>query len=98
MTEEIRSPNEIDGARVIAWAWSGALPFGRVPGAEPAEIYGLAIAAYDDLQCYRFACDKDWNCVQDALYDSVSDAKDQLPEQYRNVVANWRESPIKDRS
>jgi hypothetical protein len=35
------------------------LPFGSVPGAEPAETYELAIATYDNHQFYRFACDKD---------------------------------------
>ncbi len=92
MTEATRAPNEIDGARVIEWACSGEVPFGVVLGAEPPEIYGLAIATYDDMQFYRFSCDKDWNCVQDAIYDSVTDAKNQLPDQYRNVVANWTNS------
>ena len=90
MPEATRPPNEIDGARVIEWAWSGSSPFGTVPSAEPPEIYGLAIATYDNLTFYRFACDKDWNCIQDSLYDSVDEAKDHLLDQYRNVVANWR--------
>ena len=90
MTAEHPPPSAIDGARVIEWAWSGASPFGTVPGAEPPEIYGLAIATYDDVQFYRFSCDKEWNCIQDAFYYSVTDAKDQLPDQYRNVAANWR--------
>ena len=85
----MQPPNEIDGARVIEWAWSGDGPFGEVPGADDSEIYGLAIATYDDIEFYRFSCDKNWNTVQDALYDSVAAAKDQLPDQYRNVVAEW---------
>lgn len=62
---------------------------GEVPCAEDSEIYGLAIATYDDIEFYRFSCDKNWNTVQDALYDSVAAAKDQLPDQYRNVGAEW---------
>lgn len=82
-------PREIDGARVIEWAWSGSEPFGEVPGAERPDIYGLAIATYDNRSFYRFSCDQNWATVQDGLYDSIDDAKDQLPDQYRNVVAKW---------
>jgi hypothetical protein len=85
----MQPPDEIDGARVIEWAWSGSIPFGEVPGADPPEIFGLAIATYDGIQFYRFSCDQDWNAVQDAVYESVADAKRQLPDQYRNVGANW---------
>lgn len=83
-------PAEIDGARVVEWAWSGDLPFGEVPGAESPEIFGLAIATYDDCEFYRFSCDRDWETQQDGLYDSIDEAKQQLPDQYRKVEANWR--------
>ncbi|MFT7640322.1 MAG: hypothetical protein ACI9G1_002063 [Pirellulaceae bacterium] len=85
-------PDEIDGARVIEWAWSGLQPFGEVAGADPPQIFGLAIATYDDIQFYRFACNRNWNTTQDAVYDSVADAKNQLPEQYRNTEPYWRPS------
>lgn len=82
-------PTEIDGARVIEWAWSGDQPFGEVPGADSPEIFGLAIATYDDREFYRFSCDRDWETQQDWLYDSVDEAKRLLPDQYRLVEANW---------
>ncbi|MBK1835701.1 hypothetical protein [Roseibacillus ishigakijimensis] len=82
-------PTEIDGARVIEWAWSGDQPFGEVPGADSPEIFGLAIATYDDREFYRFSCDRNWETQQDGLYDSVDDAKRLLPDQYRLVEANW---------
>ena len=82
-------PLKIDGACVLEWAWSGQKPFGRVPGAEPPEIYGLAIATYDFEQFYRFSCDKDWNTTQDKLYDSIEEAKRMLPNQYKEVPAVW---------
>lgn len=82
-------PAQIDGARVVEWAWSGMTPFGEVPGADPSEVFGLAIATYDDVQYYRFSCDRNWNTIQDALYNSIADAKDQLPKQYRSVNAKW---------
>ncbi len=87
----MQPPDEIDGARVIEWAWSGSMPFGEVPGADPPEIFGLAIATYDDIQFYRFSCDRNWNTAQDGVYCSVVDAKNQLPGQYRNVEANWQQ-------
>jgi len=62
-------PPEIDGARVIQWAWSGTKPFGVVPGADPPEIFGLALVTYNEREFYRFACDCEWNTVQDGLYD-----------------------------
>ncbi|MCP4095030.1 MAG: hypothetical protein GY880_28225 [Planctomycetaceae bacterium] len=85
-------PDKIDGASVIEWAWSGTYPFGEVPGAQSPEIFGLAIATYDNIEFYRFSCDRNWNTVQDGLYDSIADAKAQLPDQYRNVDAHWQQS------
>ena len=82
-------PAEIDGARVIEWAWSGDQPFGDVLGAQSPRIFGLAIATYNDKQFYRFSCDANWETQQDGLYDSIDEAKNQLPDHYRNVEANW---------
>ena len=87
----MRPPDLLDGARIVEWAWSGSIPFGEVPGADSPEIYGLAIATYDGIRFYRFSCDQNWNTTQDAVYDSVAEAKHQLPEQYRNVKIYWQE-------
>lgn len=84
----------IDGAKVIKWAWSGTKPFGYVgvidsPGRE--EIYGLAICQYENSDSfYRFSCDKNWEIVQDAPYNTVEDAIRLLPDQYKNVEADWQ--------
>jgi hypothetical protein len=47
-----KPPEELDGAKVIKWAWSGSKPFGflRYEGDlyDPIEIYGLAICRYDN--------------------------------------------------
>lgn len=82
-------PVTIDGARVLEWAWSGDQPFGEVPGADSPKISGLAIATYDDQAFYRFSCNHAWETQQDGLYDSIDEAKRQLPDQYRQVVAQW---------
>ncbi len=89
----IEPPDLLDGAKVIKWAWSGQEPFGSVGGEddiESEEIYGLAICSYSDHEgVYRFSCDRNWDVVQDSFYDSIEHAIKQLPEQYKNVVANW---------
>lgn len=91
----IEPPDELDGAKVIKWAWSGDKPFGLIPmvdadSDEPIEIYGLAICRYDDSgNVYRFSCDKEWEVQQDGLYESVDDALRQLPDQYRLIETNW---------
>ena len=86
-------PGEIDGARVLEWAWSDE-PFGVVTdtdGRVAYRIHGLAICRYEGSErVYRFACDGAWECVQDALYDSLGVAKAQLPDQYRLAPAEWR--------
>jgi hypothetical protein len=83
-------PNYLDGAKVIKWAWSGQQPFGFM-GDE--EVYGLAICQYEGKeskeQIYRFSCDKNWDVIQDGIYDTVENAISFLPDQYRNVAATW---------
>ncbi|APA70191.1 hypothetical protein [Janthinobacterium sp. 1_2014MBL_MicDiv] len=85
-------PSHIDGARVLAWAWSD-LPFGHVSGgtgAAPLAIHGLALCQYEgEARVYRFSCDAQWQCQQDQLYDSVEDARALLPAQYRAATAVW---------
>ncbi|MGK5053268.1 hypothetical protein [Janthinobacterium sp. RB2P8] len=87
------APTHLDGARVLAWAWSD-LPFGHVTadtGAAPVAIHGLAVCRYgDEAQVYRFSCDEHWDTVQDEVYASVDEARGQLPAQYRAVTAAWR--------
>jgi hypothetical protein len=78
---------EIDGAKVLYWAWSGLQPFGYVGD---TKIYGLAICQYENSnQVYRFSCNKFWETEQDSQYDSVEKAIEQLPDQYKNVKADW---------
>lgn len=86
-------PNELDGARVVKWAWSGNKPFGLISSGsdDQIEIYGLAICQYDDTgNVYRFSCDSDWEVQQDGSYESIDEALRQLPDQYKLVAARWR--------
>lgn len=86
-------PTEIDGAQVLEWAWS-ELPFGEVSdteGGNAIPIHGLAVCQYEgDSEVYRFSCDLHWETVQDEMYESVEQAKAELPDQYRQVSAIWR--------
>lgn len=87
-------PNFIDDAKVLKWAWSGQEPFGFVcneDGSEKQAIYGLAICQYEGEETvYRFSCDNDWETVQDATYATVEQAIARLPDQYKNVSADWQ--------
>ena len=89
----MKPPPELDGARVLEWAWSEEM-FGVVHfsnGEIAAIIHGLAICQYNnDPRVYRFSCDKRWKVFQDQIYDSVEEAKNHLPEQYRRVKATWQ--------
>ena len=85
-------PTHLDGARVLAWAWSD-LPFGHITdehGAAPVAIHGLAVCRYaDEARVYRFSCDAHWKTLQDAVYASMDEARERLPAQYRAVAATW---------
>ncbi|MFA6070670.1 hypothetical protein AKG95_24260 [Janthinobacterium lividum] len=85
-------PTHLDGACVLAWAWSD-LPFGHVTdehGAAPIAIHGLAVCRYaDEARVYRFSCDAHWETLQDEVHASVDEARERLPAQYRAVAATW---------
>ncbi|MEP6904105.1 MAG: hypothetical protein ABJA66_20470 [Actinomycetota bacterium] len=87
--------NEIDGAKVLYWAWSGSVPFGFVGDPKDpmaSKIYGVAICQYENSnEFYRFSCDENWETQQDQVYDSVKLAIENLPDQYKNVSADWIE-------
>ena len=88
----LEPPGELDGAKVIKWAWSGKQPFGHVnvDDGTGIEIYGLAICQYDGSSIvYRFSCDKNWEVQQDSTYVSIEQAQNQLPDQYKLVTAKW---------
>lgn len=71
---------------MLEWAWSET-PFGEVSG---TPIHGLAICRYAGAsEIYRFSCDAHWQTQQDETYESASEAKHALPDQYRNSAAVW---------
>lgn len=87
-------PDELDGAIVIKWAWSGTKPFGLIRYQDdlykPIEIYGLAICQYENSDSvYRFSCDKNWKVQNDSPHNSVEEAQHSLTDQYKLVKAEW---------
>lgn len=88
-----KPPSNIDGAQVIEWAYSGEKPFGVIryeSGEVAAEIFGLALCKYlNEDAIYRFSCNAEWETEQDSSYDTIAEAKAQLPAQYQAVKANW---------
>lgn len=90
----MNKPSEtIDGAKVLCWAWSGVTAFGVVASDDAmvvTEIFGLAICKYDGAaKVYRFSCGADWTVEQDFEYETILDAKRDLPLQYQNVPIAW---------
>ncbi len=94
MNINMQPPDYLDGAKVIRWAWSGQEPFGFINyenAKNKVEIYGFAICKYDNGEGnYRFSCDKNWEVVQDGLYDTIENAIKQIPAQYKNIEINWQ--------
>ena len=89
-----KPPKIIDGAKVIEWAWSGATPFGVLrysTGEVATEVFGLAICKYPDFDMiYRFSCDDNWETVQDCDYESMAEAKANLPLEYIGSEVVWQ--------
>ncbi len=84
-----KPPKEIDGAKVLEWACSGSEPFGilRYESGEVAtKILGLALCHYSGSnEVYRFSCDSEWEPEQDSEYESIIEAKENIPSQYQEV-------------
>ena len=76
----------------MEWAWSD-VPFGDLryeDSGVASVIHGLAICQYDNsTDFYRFSCNSRWECEQDQVYESIEQAKLELPEQYRHAVVVW---------
>lgn len=89
-----KAPKKIDGVDVLEWAWSGDEPFGMLlydNGEVASEIYGLAICQDESSKIiHRFSCNYNWEVEQDSVYESLLDAKSNLPKQYCNVSVNWQ--------
>lgn len=77
-------PREIDGAKVLWWAWSGGEPFGYC---SDAAIHGFAVCRYPNGQLYRFSCNEHWETENDAPCDDEGSAMSSLPLNYMATAA-----------
>ncbi len=71
-------PDELDGAKVILWAYNPVKPFfimQYVDSTNYKSIHGFAICRYIDEELfYKFSCDREWNVEGDSDEASVEDA------------------------
>ncbi|HZY78405.1 MAG TPA: hypothetical protein VFE50_02710 [Cyclobacteriaceae bacterium] len=77
----VEPPDELDGAMVICWAWSGEEPFGFISVVDDGKevdkiaIHGTAICQYEGTDTvYYFICNKDWEVENDTVHNSVERA------------------------
>lgn len=68
----MQPPAEIDGARVLFWAWSGETPFfvmNTQEGISGVEIFGLAVCRYQNTgEVYRLSCNQEWGSENDSYW------------------------------
>jgi hypothetical protein len=88
-----RPPKQLDNADVLAWAWSGDVPFGHLRSADGSvviAVHGLAVCRYSGSESvYRFTCDKSWSVEQDAPYDTVEQAMTAAEQLYSVTRDQW---------
>jgi hypothetical protein len=82
----------LDGARVLWWAWSGDMPFGKLSGADvdDCEVFGFAICQYETGKLYRFTCNRYWQVMQDMDHLDEDEAKAEIPIQYDLSRISWQ--------
>ena len=91
-----KPPPALGGEEVVCWAWSGSKPFGMFPSAsglldDARYIFGLAVCRTADPGVfYLFSCDSQWKTVGDTIYESVENAVDDVPDQFKEVEAHWQ--------
>jgi len=91
MTNE--PPDELDGAGVLYWAWSGGKPFFVMPysdGSGGISIHGLAVCQYESGAIYRFSCSRGWEVENDSNRASVDDAMTGPSAQYYVAAVEWQ--------
>ena len=87
-------PEYIENAKVLLWAKSEEKPFGLIEnpdGTVAAEVFGLAICQdKNDSKIYRMSCNKKWEPEQDSHYDSIEQAIESIPAQYKSQEISWK--------
>lgn len=90
-------PNRIDGASVLYWAYAEVEPFYCIydsNGELSDEIYGIAICKYENsTRIYRFSCNKDWETINDGLYDSIDETINSIINGIKLKELKWKKLP-----
>ena len=87
--KNLKPPNEIDGARVVYWAYSQVPFFVMADGGAGIPIHGLAVAVYSSGSVYRFSCDRDWETQNDSEWPSVEAATHAASADYEIAEIHW---------
>ena len=85
----MKPPSQIDGARVVYWAYSQVPFFVMHDGGPGIPIHGLAVAVYSTGSVYRFSCDRDWETQNDSEWDSVESALHAASGDYNIAAIHW---------
>ncbi len=84
---------KIDNANVMYWFYSEHEPIFEMPDSEnknKIKIHGLTICKYDSGdKVYKFSCNKNWEVVNDTLYDSIHEALNSTSLQYDIKTIKW---------
>ncbi len=76
--EIFEPPDELDGAKVILWAYNPIKPFfimKYTDGTVYKPVHGFAICRYKGSEIfYKFSCDSDWNVANDLDAASIEEA------------------------
>ena len=86
-------PDQLDGAKVLYWAWSGDDPFFVMPysdGSGGIPIYGLAVCQYKSGAIYRFSCSYEWEVENDSDRETIEDAMSGASGQHDIATVEWQ--------
>jgi hypothetical protein len=86
-------PEQLDGAKVLWWAWSGNAPFFVMPysdGSGGIQIHGLAICQYESGSIYHFSCNREWEVENDSNWSTIEGAMTGRSGQYDVAAVKWQ--------
>lgn len=92
MDNILEPPDEIDGAKVVWWAYDSKKPFFVMKftnGLDYKPIHGFALCQYkSSREVYKFSCDLQWNVANDSVYETVEQALSDIGRQFQDI--HWQ--------
>ncbi|KPL76939.1 hypothetical protein ADN00_10125 [Ornatilinea apprima] len=78
INECFEPPDELDGAKVLLWAYNPEKPFFMMlfeDGSNYKPIHGFAICRYGGEELfYKFSCNSEWEVENDSDHASIEEA------------------------